>query len=29
MKIGDRLKKMGVNEGATVIIGKLVFELID
>ena len=29
MKIGDRLKKMGINEGATVIIGKLVFELID
>jgi len=29
MKIGDRLKKMGVNEGATVIIGKLVFELMD
>lgn len=29
MKIGDRLKKMGINEGATVIIGKLVFELTD
>jgi len=29
MKIGDRLKMMGINEGATVIIGKLVFELID
>ncbi|MCL4417075.1 MAG: GTPase ObgE [Actinobacteria bacterium] len=29
MKIGDRLKKMGVHEGATVIIGKLVFELTD
>ncbi len=29
MKIGDRLKKMGINEGSVVIIGKLVFELID
>lgn len=29
MKIGDRLKKMGVDQGSTVIIGNLVFELID
>ncbi|MCL4386400.1 MAG: GTPase ObgE [Actinobacteria bacterium] len=29
MGIGDKLKKMGVKEGSTVIIGKLVFELID
>ena len=29
MKIGDRLKKMGINQGDTVIIGKLVFELVD
>ncbi len=29
MKIGDRLKKMGVEQGSTVIIGKLVFELVD
>ena len=29
MKIGDRLKKMGIKEGSTVIIGDLVFELID
>jgi len=29
MKIGDRLKNIGINEGATVIIGKLVFELMD
>jgi len=27
MKIGDRLKKMGIEEGSTVIIGNLVFEL--
>jgi len=27
--IGDKLKKMGIKEGSTVIIGKLVFELID
>ncbi|HAJ95085.1 MAG TPA: hypothetical protein DCP02_02515, partial [Actinobacteria bacterium] len=29
MKIGDRLKELGINEGSTVIIGNLVFELID
>jgi len=29
MKIGDRLKKMGVEQGDTVVIGDLVFELID
>lgn len=29
MGIGDKLKKMGVKEGSTVIIGKLVFELVD
>jgi GTP-binding protein len=28
MNIGDKLKKMGIKEGSTVIIGKLVFELI-
>ncbi|MCE5329477.1 GTPase ObgE [bacterium] len=27
--IGDKLKKMGIKEGSTVIIGKLVFELVD
>jgi len=27
LRIGDRLKKMGINEGSTVIIGDLVFEL--
>ncbi|MHB1275336.1 MAG: GTPase ObgE [Candidatus Humimicrobiaceae bacterium] len=29
MNIGDKLKKMGIKEGSTVIIGKLVFELIE
>ena len=29
MNIGDKLKKMGIMEGSTVIIGKLVFELIE
>ncbi|MBM3705312.1 MAG: Obg family GTPase CgtA [Actinobacteria bacterium] len=29
LKIGDRLKKMGLAEGSTVIIGNLVFELTD
>ena len=29
MNIGDKLKKMGIKEGSTVIIGKLVFELVD
>ena len=29
MGIGDKLKKMGIKEGSTVIIDKLVFELID
>ena len=29
MKIGDRLKKMGIEEGSTVIIGDLVLELTD
>ncbi len=29
MKIGDRLKKMGIEEGSTVIIGDLVLELVD
>ena len=29
MKIGDKLKEMGIEEGSTVIIGNLVFELID
>ena len=29
MKVGDRLKEMGIDEGSTVIIGKLVFELVD
>lgn len=29
MGIGDKLKKMGIKEGSTVIIGKLVFELVD
>ena len=29
MKIGDRLKELGIDEGSTVIIGNLVFELID
>ena len=29
LKIGDRLKKMGLREGSTVIIGNLVFELTD
>ena len=29
MKIADRLKRMGIKEGSTVIIGNLVFELID
>jgi GTP-binding protein len=29
MKIGDRLKKMGIEEGSTVIIGNLVFELME
>ncbi|MHB8279054.1 MAG: Obg family GTPase CgtA, partial [Candidatus Humimicrobiaceae bacterium] len=28
MGIGDKLKKMGIKEGSTVIIGKLVFELV-
>ena len=27
MKIGDRLKSMGINEGSTIIIDNLVFEL--
>jgi len=29
MKVGDRLKSLGIDEGSTVIIGKLVFDLID
>ena len=29
MKVGDRLKEMGINEGSTVIIGNLVFDLVD
>ncbi|MCK5566677.1 MAG: Obg family GTPase CgtA, partial [Actinomycetia bacterium] len=29
MKVGDRLKKMGIEEGSTVIIGNLVFDLVD
>ena len=29
MKIGDRLKKMGIDEGSTVIIGNLVFDLVE
>ena len=29
MKIGEKLKKMGINEGSTVIIGNLVFEMMD
>jgi Obg family GTPase CgtA-like protein len=29
MGIADRLKKMGVSEGSTVIIGSLVFSLIE
>lgn len=29
MKIGDRLKKMGIDEGSVVIIGNLVFEMSD
>ncbi len=29
MNIGDKLKKMGIKEGSTVIIGKLVFELVE
>ncbi len=29
MKIGDRLKELGIDEGSTVIIGNLVFELVD
>ena len=29
MGVGDRLKKMGIDEGSTVIIGNLVFDLVD
>jgi GTP-binding protein len=29
MKVGDRLKSLGIDEGSTVIIGKLVFDLVD
>lgn len=29
MRVGDRLKKMGIDEGSTVIIGNLVFDLVD
>ncbi|MCJ7666093.1 MAG: GTPase ObgE [Actinobacteria bacterium] len=29
MKVGDRLKKMGIDEGSTVIIGNLVFDLVN
>jgi GTP-binding protein len=29
MKVGDRLKELGIDEGNTVIIGNLVFELVD
>ena len=29
MKVGDKLKELGIDEGSTVIIGKLVFDLID
>ena len=29
MGIGDKLKKMGIPEGSTVIIGDLVFELVE
>ncbi|MBM3709989.1 MAG: Obg family GTPase CgtA [Actinobacteria bacterium] len=29
LRIGDRLKKMGISIGSTVIIGELVFELTD
>ena len=29
MKVGDRLKELGIDEGSTVIIGNLVFDLID
>ena len=29
MRVGDRLKQMGIDEGSTVIIGNLVFDLVD
>ena len=29
MRVGDRLKRMGIDEGSTVIIGNLVFDLVD
>jgi GTP-binding protein len=29
MKVGDRLKELGVDEGSTVIIGNLVFDLVE
>jgi len=29
MKVGDRLKSLGIDEGSTVIIGKLVFDMVE